>query len=210
MYCFFILFLQKYLYNISNIIIYYIFMKIPLTHRKKALLIVDVQSGFIVDRTRYVLPNIKKLIQKWAYDCIIYSISYNQEGSVWCNQIGWCEFPQETDILEEIKEVLPKDNTYKVMKLTRSIFKADTNIVEILDQHDITEVHICGFTTYDCVYASAQEASDLWYFTFVIEEACEARSTLSTHQKAIDGLRYLALTNNSDFVGCKEIDYLEL
>lgn len=49
--------------------------------------------------------------------------------------------------------------------------------------------------------ASAFESFDLGYFTFVIEEASETRTTQTNHLKAIDILNYLNLTNNSNFVG---------
>ena len=77
-------------------------MFIPQTGRKKALFIVDVQDGFIIERNKYILPNIVKLIEKGNYDIIVYSISYNKEGSLWYKQIGWCENPTETDIIPEI------------------------------------------------------------------------------------------------------------
>jgi nicotinamidase-related amidase len=38
-------------------------MKIPNSSRKKALLIVDVQDGFLIERNRVILPNIQKLIE---------------------------------------------------------------------------------------------------------------------------------------------------
>jgi nicotinamidase-related amidase len=91
----------------------------------------------------------------------VYSLSYNQEGSIWYTQIGWCENPKDTDIAKELQNSLPEKNVYKVHKLTRSIFKADEDVDLILQKHKIEEVHICGLTTYDCVYASAQESSDL-------------------------------------------------
>lgn len=185
-------------------------MKIPNSPRKKALMIVDVQEWFMVERNKHILENIKKLIESKIYECIIYSISYNLEGSIWYTQVGWCENPKETDTLDEIKAVFPEKNVYKVMKLTRSIFKADQDVDVILQKHQIEEVHICGVTTYDCVYASAQESSDLWYFTFVIEEAVESRTTPATHTDAIANLRYMCLTNNSEFVWHKTTKFLEI
>lgn len=176
-------------------------MFIPQTGRKKALLIVDVQDGFIIERNKYILPNIIELIQKGNYDVIVYSIQYNDEKSLWYKQIGWCEWVPETDTLEEIKQALEAKTTYKVNKLTRSIWKADENVQEILKKHDIEEVHLCGYESNDCVFASALESFDLGYYTFVIEEATETRTTAVNHTYAINILNYLNLTNNSKYVG---------
>lgn len=177
-------------------------MLIPQTGRKKVLFIVDVQDGFIVERNTYILPNIIQLIQEGNYDAIVYSISYNKEWSLWYKQIGWCENPIETDTIPEILDVLQKHkNVYKVKKLTRSVFKCDENIFEILKKHEIEEIHICWYESNDCIFATAQESFDLWYFTFVIEEATETRTTAINHTYAIALLQYLNLTNNSNYVG---------
>jgi nicotinamidase-related amidase len=54
-------------------------MKIPFTKLKKALLIVDVQDSFINIRNKYIIPNIKKIIENVYYDLIVYSISKNEK-----------------------------------------------------------------------------------------------------------------------------------
>lgn len=177
-------------------------MFIPQTGRKKALFIVDVQDGFIIERNKYILPNIVKLIEKGNYDIIVYSISYNKEGSLWYKQIGWCENPTETDIIPEIWTILKNHkNVYKIMKLWRSAFKCDEDIFSLLNNHKIEEIHICWYESNDCVFATAQESFDLGYFTFVIEEATETRTTQINHTYAIALLNYLNLTNNSHYVG---------
>jgi len=177
-------------------------MFIPQTWRKKALFIVDVQDGFIVERNKYILPNIIELIEKGKYDIIVYSISYNQEWSLWYKQIGWCENPTETDIIPEISEILKNHkNVYKIMKLWRSAFKCDEDIFSILKNHKIEEIHIAWYESNDCVFATAQESFDLGYFTFVIEEATETRTTQINHTYAIALLNYLNLTNNSHYIG---------
>jgi len=176
-------------------------MFIPQTWRKKALFIIDVQNRFIIDRNKYIIPNIIKLIQEWNYDVIVYSIQYNNKDSLWYKQIWWCEQIQETDTIPEILEVLNWKNVIKVKKLTRSIWKCDENLKSILEKQDIKEVHLCWYESNDCVFASALESFDLGYYTFVIEEATETRTTASNHQKAIDLMNYLNLTNNSNYVG---------
>lgn len=179
-------------------------MFIPQTGRKKALFIVDVQEWFIIERNKYIIPRILELIKTGDYDSIVYSVQYNQKESLWYKQIGWCEEIVETDTIFEIQEVLKKyKNVYKVNKLSRSIFKCDENIHEILKKHQIKEIHICGYESNDCVFASAQESFDLWYFTFVIEEATETRTTAINHTYAIALLKYLNLTNNSNYIGKK-------
>jgi nicotinamidase-related amidase len=81
-------------------------MFIPKSDRKKALFIVDVQDGFIIDRNKYIIPNILKIVKENPYDLIVYSISYNEKDSLWFKQIGWCEEVHEEETIAELKEAL--------------------------------------------------------------------------------------------------------
>lgn len=176
-------------------------MQIPKNNRKKALLIIDVQDSFIIDRNKYIIPNIKKLINSNLYECIIYSITYNEKESLWYKQIWWTEESQDDDIILELKDILDtKDSVYKVSKLSRSIFKWNAGIIDILDKYGIKEVHLTGYESNDCVLTSTLEAFDLWYYSFMIEEASETRTTSINHKYAVELLRYLNLTNNSNYV----------
>ena len=186
-------------------------MKIPNTWRKKALIIIDVQEWFIIDRNKYILKNIKNIIQNIDYDLIIYSITYNKIDSLWFKQIWWCEESNEMDTLNDIKIILDnKQNVYKVRKLTRSIWKSDTNIIKILKDHKIEEVHLTWYESNDCVLASTFESFDNWYYTFAIEEAIETRTTAENDIHAKKILNYLNLTNNSNFVWKDNINYYKL
>jgi len=186
-------------------------MKIPNTKRNKALFIIDVQKSFIIDRNKYIIPNIQKLVKNIDYDLIISSITYNEKNSQWDKQIWWLEMQWiKENIIPELKDILKNKNHIKAEKLTRSIFKADTNIIKLLKKEKIEEIHIVWYETNDCVMASCLESIDLWYYTFVIEEACETRTTASNHKKAIEILNYLNLTNNSNFVWKEKIDFLKL
>ena len=186
-------------------------MQIPNTWRKKALLIVDIQESFIIDRNKYIIPKIEKIINNLDYDLIISSITYNKKNTQWDKQIWWTEMQDiREDIIPELSEILKNKSHIKVEKLTRSIFKADTDILNILKQNKIEEIHIVWYETNDCVMASCFDSIDLEFYTFVIEEACETRTTASNHSKAIDILNYLNLTNNSQFVWKEKTDFIKL
>jgi len=183
-------------------------MKIPNTWRKKALFIIDVQPSFIIERNKYIIPRIQKIIKNINYDLIISSITYNKSNTQWDKQIGWLELQwKKENIIPELSEILKTKNHIKVEKITRSIFKADTNILEILKKEKIEEIHLVWYETNDCIMASCFESIDLNFYTFVIEEACETRTTASNHTKAIDILKYLNLTNNSNFIWNDKINY---
>lgn len=185
-------------------------MKIPITGRKKALIVVDVQKTFVLDRNKYILSNIRKVIENIYYDIIICTISHNEKKSLWFYQTWWDEWLEKEDVDSRILKSL-EGKEYKVArKLSKSAFKWDLDLHQLFQKRNIEEVHIVWFESHDCVYATAQEAFDFWYYVFVIEEATETWSTKANHKKAIDLLNYQNLTNNSDFVWNKNTKFIIL
>lgn len=183
-------------------------MKIPLTWRKKALIIVDVQDWFIVDRNKYIIPKIEKIIKHIEYDLIVSTLAHNKKDSLWIKQIWWEEYLEENDHREKsiVKAIDSKKHIF-IEKASRSAFKWDIFLKTILKEQDIKEVHIVWIESNDCVMATALESIDYWFFTFVIEEATETRTTEINHKYALDILRYLKLTNNSKFVWHDKIKF---
>lgn len=185
-------------------------MKIPNLYHKKALFVIDVQNWFIIDRNKYIIENIKKIIENVNYDLIVYSISHNEEWSLWFTQVWWTEIPKDEDTIEDLKKLISTKNYLKIKKLTKSIFKWDINLANFLKEQNIKEIHITWYETNDCVLASALESFDYGFYTFVIEEACETRTTPENHTKAIDLLKYVKLTNNSEFVWYEKNEFIKL
>jgi nicotinamidase-related amidase len=77
---------------------------------------------------------------------------------------------------EEIRTTLVRRTKPHILveKNTRSCFKAfnAAELTGFLKDHQIMEAHFIGFDINDCVLASAYDAVDLGYFTYVIEELC--------------------------------------
>jgi nicotinamidase-related amidase len=63
-------------------------------------------------------------------------------------------------------------------KTTRSCFKGfDPEALKaFLRQRKIEEIHFVGFDINDCVLASAYEAIDSGYYSFILEELCHQQS----------------------------------
>lgn len=93
--------------------------------------------------------------------------------------------------------------TVHVIKDTKSVFKGNASLSKILKKKQIKEVHIVGLDTNDCVLATAYEAFDLGFFTYVIEECTESSSSEKLHKQGLGLLRHLNLTNNSIYVPIK-------
>lgn len=162
-----------------------------MTTRKKALIIVDVQTGFLTDENKWIIPNVQKLLREAKYDLYVEATFHADKDSLWDKQTNWT-FPYEPTI-QEIKALLPK-NTVEIIKTTKSVFGGDRDVTEILKENNIEEAHIVGLDTNDCVMATAFDAFDAGFFTYVIEECTESSSGSRLRDMALEILRNVDLT----------------
>ncbi len=168
---------------------------IPHKEKKRALFIVDVQNGFTKNQKPEYIQAIKQVIQTGEYALFIENTFHAPIGSLWEKQCNWT-FEYEPTI-PEVSELLPKEKTISIIKVTKSVFLGKLDLVDILHKQGIQEIHIVGFDTNDCVFATAQNSFDLGFETYVIEEATGSSSGEAMRNHAIEILRALDMTNNS-------------
>ena len=144
---------------------------------KKALVIIDVQKGFLGQHTKHLPLRIKRFIaQKGAgYDLIIFTQYRNHPKSNFVKQLGYRGFMRESeyDIVDELKEFVKKDNLFP--KYTYSSF-ITKQLPHTLKKHNISEVHLCGIETENCVLTFARDAFDRGYKVVVFRELCGSYS----------------------------------
>jgi len=170
-------------------------MKIPNSNRKKAIFIIDVQSAFIDERNKYIIPNILKLLDNFEYDLYFDAVFYAEKNSLWDKQNKWiCPKDEQTKTVDEIKN---KANFISIEKQTKSIFKGNQDVLSLLKENDIEEIHIVGTETNDCIIASAYESFDLGFITYVIEECSQSATSDELHNISLEILKRQHLTNNS-------------
>lgn len=181
--------------------------------RKKALIIVDVQPIFLNKANVHILKSISERINTVPYDFYINAVFYADKDSIWKKQTDWSVPKKEAKTEKSIKKLLDKkENILNVTKQTKSVFKGypefrkgsyfkvDNSLCDVhgaLHQNDIEEVHIIGLDTNDCVLATAYEAFDLGFHTYVIENCVQSSEGNAIHSKAIDILRHVDLTKKS-------------
>ncbi|MDB4992192.1 MAG: hydrolase [Parcubacteria group bacterium] len=171
-------------------------MEILLPHpeKKRALLVVDMQAGFITEHSRHVIPAIRAVITQGNYSLVVEATFSAEPGSVWDTQTGFV-FAKEP-VIPEIRDVLGPD-TIKVEKNTKSVFKGNTDVIGILHRTDIEEVHVVGIDAHDCVLSTAEESFDYGFTTYVIEECIASSEGKEYCEAAIKILREVEMTNHS-------------
>ena len=148
---------------------------------KKALLIVDVQNDFCpggalgVKEGDQVVPVINRIIDR--FDFVISSQDWHPEGSVhfekWpphciAHTRGADFHPglkTEKIDLKLRKGTADKDDGYSAFEAT------NVSLSDFLRDNKITDLYICGLATDYCVKASALDAINQGFHTFVITDA---------------------------------------
>jgi nicotinamidase-related amidase len=167
---------------------------IPNPERKRALLVIDMQAGFLRSGTKWIIPNVQEVIKTGGYSLFVEAVFHADKGSLWERQVGWT-FPFEPTV-SAIKEALPPGTTV-ITKTTKSAFKGDRDLLTLLRTEKIEEVHIVGLDANDCVFATAQESFDLGFYTYVLEECVESSEGKEYREHALEILRELKMTNHS-------------
>ena len=175
-------------------------IRIPATGRTKALIVVDVQSLFMNDDVREIPGRIASLIDQVPYDYYVETLFHAETGSIWDKQMQWTGPKPNSDRINSVEEIsvaLADKDAFYVEKTTRSAFIGNTVLRDFLQKRSVAEVHIVGLDTSDCVLATAHDAFDEGFISYVIEECCEVADNRTLHQAALEILRYGKLTNNS-------------
>jgi len=161
-------------------------------NRKAALLIVDIQPGFITEENKWILPNVERILKDGSYDTYVEVTFSALAGSLWEKQMDWTFPPQDT--VPEIKTLIPKDDYLYIEKNTKSAFKGNKDLLAFLRERHIEEVHTIGLDTNDCVFATANEAFDLGFFSYVIENCTASSQSPELREAALSILRELDMT----------------
>jgi nicotinamidase-related amidase len=122
------------------------------------------------------------------------AVFHTEEGSIWEKQMDWiCKKDDRMHTEKTILGALPKD-TIHIVKTTKSAFKGNKPLANILKRAHIVEVDIVGLDTNDCVLATAMDSFDNGFLTHIVEECCDSSSSKRLHLLALNLLRHQKMT----------------
>jgi len=146
---------------------------------KTALLVVDVQKGFINEHTAHIPALIQELIP--SYQTIFATRFYNPEGSNYRRLLKWHRFSRESQDTE--LAFTPNEN---VMIIDKPIYTCVTDtFLAMLDELAITEIHIVGIETDICVSKCAVDLFERKRTPFVLANYCASYTGPDLHKSAL-------------------------
>lgn len=148
-----------------------------------ALLIVDLQIGFISPYSAHIVPIIESIQND--YDLVIATRFVNPPVSNYRKIIGWHGFSEGSD---ETK--LAFKPTAECLVIEKNIYSCiDKMFVRHLLNHRICTVHICGLDTDVCITKCAVDLFEYGFRPCIIENACASHLGFDKHRIAIDSIR---------------------
>ena len=145
----------------------------------KALLIVDVQVGFVNDATRHILPRVEELQKQYAH---VYATRFiNAEGSPYRRLLDWHRFYEASADVP-----LAFDPVDGVIVIDKHVYTCVTPaFLQDLRCKGIEEVAICGIDTDACVSACAVDLFENGFRPILLSEACASHAGPEYHEAAL-------------------------
>lgn len=154
---------------------------------KRALIVIDVQKGFVNKITKPVIKKIQTYINaQWtSYDLIIFTQYKNHSKSNFVKNMAWHGFmtKKENDLVDEVKDFVNRDNLF--IKDTYGSF-VDDRVLNSLKEYDIQQVELVGFDTENCVLTFARDAFDRGFKVVVLKDLCASHAVPKLHKAALE------------------------
>ncbi len=154
---------------------------------KTALIVTDMQNGFMNGSTRPLISRIKALLLKKQFDFILFTKFINQPDSPFARLIGYKGLRTVPDT--EIVPGLVSYATHVFVKHSYAPFT--TEFSEFLKREQITHLYFVGVDTNACVHTGAVDAFSRGYVPYVLADYCASHSGKEYHLWAIKNLQKL-------------------
>lgn len=150
-----------------------------------ALLIIDVQSGFINEWTAHVPVRAASLQD--SFDQIIVTRLYNPQKSLYRKLVGWNRFS-----LGSVDTHLAFEPRHDATIIDKSTYSCITEpLLDRLRRNATTRAHLCGIGTDSGVMISAIDLFQAGIEPVVLAHACGAVTGHANHQAGLHILRRL-------------------
>lgn len=155
----------------------------------KALLIVDVQNGFVNEKTKHIPMLVEKL--QYSYDLVIATRFINLPDSPFRRLIKWNHLSPDTDEIELAFK--PKEGVVVIDKYIYSCI--DEPFLRLLKDNGVEAVDICGIDTDICVTKCAVDLFERNITPYVLKDYCATHADADVQESALTILaRYIGKT----------------
>ncbi|MDP9365314.1 MAG: cysteine hydrolase [Chloroflexota bacterium] len=158
-----------------------------------ALLVVDVQNGFVNPFTAHVPGRIRRLVEGGGHDPVLFTRFVNAPGGPYRRFLDWhaCAESPETDLAPELAPLAAPGRVFEKPGYTG----IPDDLAARLRDLDVDEVTVVGIDTDMCVLKVAMDVFDLGIRPVVLVDCCASTAGLQAH---LAGLAVLARNIGAD------------
>lgn len=150
-----------------------------------ALVLVDVQNGFIGESTKHIPSLIGSFIRQRSKDfaCIVATRFLNYPNSPYIRLIGWSDLmkPPRTDLIDEVRDVPD-------IVLDKHTYCNAEDIAVQLRKRGVTIVYLAGVDTDVCVLQNAAGLFDRGFEVYVLYDLCATNAGSAVHNAMLTPL----------------------
>ena len=149
----------------------------------RALLIVDVQRGFIVPHTAPTVRAIARFIrrERHRYASVIATRFVNRPGSLYETERDWHAMMSDEEVA-----LLPDVAEAAELVLSKHGLAPDREVLfPALRARDVATVDLCGFDTDQCVLATALLLWDAAFVPRLLAELCSSSGGPDMHEAGL-------------------------
>ncbi|MEV7198066.1 isochorismatase family cysteine hydrolase [Streptomyces sp. NPDC093510] len=154
--------------------------------RTTPLFVIDVQNGFVNDRSRHVVPVIADLVSCWerAGGPVLFSRYINHPDSPFVRLLDWTALQEapETDLVPELTAAAARA-TAVIDKGTYGAFPRI--VIDDFRDNGWEEVVLCGIATDSCVLKTAADAFEADITPWIVTDACASEAGPDVHQAGL-------------------------
>jgi nicotinamidase-related amidase len=147
-----------------------------------AIVVVDVQNGFVTEHSKSVVPAIVDLVSRWQAGGgdIVFTRYHNYPGSQYERLIHWTALQEapETDIVAELAPYAARA-TAVIDKTIYSLFN-DAG-AELVRDREWTDLYVCGIDTEGCVLKTVVDAFERGLTPWLLTDASASHSGAEAH-----------------------------
>ena len=143
----------------------------------KALIVIDVQNGFITKSSSHIVARIKELLESKKFNTVVFTQFVNVPNSPFrkikkWNKVGMSPETDIANVLKPFAKTVFKKNLY-------SSFTAEFE--QFLKEKRITQLYLVGIDTECCVLKTAVDAFEKGYEPFLLENYCASHESRKFH-----------------------------
>ncbi|MDQ0834351.1 nicotinamidase-related amidase [Streptomyces sp. B4I13] len=157
-----------------------------------ALVVIDMQNGFVNRHSVHAVPAIAGLVTRWAATGrpVLFTRYFNYPDSPYERFFHWrrLQGPPETDIVPELADHAV--GAHAVLDKTGyTLFTPEA--AGLIHQAGWTDLVFCGVATESCVLKSAADAFEHGYAPWIVTDACASDAGPDVHDAGLTVARRL-------------------